>query len=151
MFTKTLICTEALPRMAGPMSTQHRAQAGMARNRSRAHNGNPAHQAGNLKQKLHQRRRTRRHKPCHRSAANSDLRAEPAAEDQTESDRADIEERGGERRNSELPARVQHTHGLRRQRHQQQKREHDAGETHGQFELARNLVKPDANSPPVAG
>ena len=40
---------------------------------------------------------------------------------QAEDQRADVEESGRQRRHAELIARVQHSHGLRRQRHQQQK------------------------------
>ncbi len=69
------------------------------------------------------------------------VRPQDVAEDQAEGHRSDVEKSGGQCGNGEPVARVQHAHGLRGQRHQQQEGEHDARQLHRQLEFSGHLVE----------
>jgi hypothetical protein len=71
-----------------------------------------------------------------RNAKPANPRPYEKSQRQPEGERADVEERRRKRWHTELIARVQHAHRLSRQRHQQQKREHDAREFDGQLEFS---------------
>ena len=74
--------------------------------------------------------------------AETDPRPHQITQHQPETKRADVKESRRERRHAKLIARVQNSHGLRRQRHQQQKWEHDARQLHGQLEFSGHGSEP---------
>ena len=114
---------------------QNIAQAGMREIDARPVLDAGAVQAGHLKQPLHCPADD--HAPSHRhDQAHAHPTARRVSEAQAEGHRAEVEKGGGKRRDAELVQRIQNAHGLGRQRHQQQKRKHDARERNGQLELA---------------
>ena len=100
-----------------------------------------AQQAGHLPEQLP--RASQHHAVRHAfDGAETDPRPNQITQHQPEAQRADVEESRRQRRHAELIARVQNSHGLRRQRHQQQKWEHDARQFHRQLKFSGNGGKP---------
>ena len=136
VFTITLICTAALPRIAGTIRRRIRTMPGSdqcERGRKRIAE---AMQARQLPAQL--QRAAQHHADGHafdarkmQRRAQHKLRA--AIPNPTEPRLKNVDAMAG---HAEAVGRVQHAHGLRRQRHQQQEREHDARHGDGELEFS---------------
>ena len=126
MFTITLICTAALPRIAGTIRPKNPDQAGMRPIEGRAETDSPADTGWATARPTAAPRPAPRRWPCPRCASDAARARARIPSSDAESHRAEVEKSGCQGRHAESVGGVQHAHGLRRQRDQQQEREHDA-------------------------
>ena len=125
VLTKTLICVAARPIVPGPISSENRPSAGIARVERRPIAIALARAAAATESAAGRaRRRACRSRPARSARRRAAAPAAPAPPRTTIV--ADVEHRRRERGHEEVAERVQHAHEHRGQRDQRQKRRHDA-------------------------